>query len=251
MIPTPDRTAGQRALALAAGLLTHGLFLAGVGSMAWSLFGGMDIGVLGLESGAALLVDALLVIQFPLLHSFFLGQRGGSWVARRVPLGLGRDLATTTFAAIASLQLVVTFLLWCPTGIELWRPQGAWMTGWEVVYGASWLLLLKAMGDAGLGVQTGSLGWTSVVRGAPVRYGGFPREGLFRRCRQPVYFAFAVLLWAGPVWTLDHLVLAAGWSAYCYVGPRFKERRYLQRHGRSFAEYRRRVPYWFPGRVAV
>lgn len=251
MTSTPDSPAGRRALALAIGLLTHALFLGGVGAMAWSLNGGMDAGRVGLGGPAALAVDAALILQFPLLHSFFLGRRGGGWVARRVPLGLGRDLATTTFAAIASLQLLVTFLLWCPTGIELWRPEGAWMQGWEVVYGASWLLLLKAMGDAGLGIQTGSLGWTSVVRGAAVRYPEFPREGLFRRCRQPVYFAFAVILWAGPVWTLDHLAIAASWSAYCYVGPRFKERRYLQRHGSSFAEYRRRVPYWLPGRVAV
>lgn len=251
MTSPPDRSVGPRALALVIGLLTHGLFLGGVGCMAWSLLGGMDAGLLGLEGRAALLVDALLLLQFPLLHSLFLGHRGGSWVARRVPFGLGRDLATTTFAAIASLQLLVTFLLWCPTGIELWRPAGAWMTGWEIVYGASWLLLLKAMGDAGLGIQTGSLGWTSVVRGVPVRYAGFPRAGLFRRCRQPVYFAFAVILWSGPVWTLDHLAIAASWSAYCYVGPRFKERRYLQRHGNSFAEYQRRVPYWFPRRTTA
>lgn len=68
----------------------------------------------------------------------------------------------------------------------------------------------------------------------------------FRYTRQPVYLAFALTLWTGPVWTPDKLVLALLWTAYCIVGPRFKERRYLQYYGEEFERYRESVPYWLP-----
>lgn len=241
------RTIRHRAVALTFGLATHSLFFLAVGLMGWSLWGGMGLGRTALHGGWAALLDALLLLQFPLLHSFFLG-RGARALARIAPLGLGRDLTTTIFAGFASAQLVATFALWAPSHVMLWQPPVAWLAGWRFVYAASWLLLLKAMFDAGLGVQTGYLGWTAVVRGRRVKYPSFSEHGLFRLCRQPVYLAFAAVLWSGPVWTLDHLVIAVVWSSYCFLGPRWKERRYLARHGEAFASYQQRVPYWWPRR---
>jgi protein-S-isoprenylcysteine O-methyltransferase Ste14 len=167
-------------------------------------------------------------------------------VARRVPFRLGRDLATTTYAMGASLQLLVVFGLWSPSGILWWEPAGAPGGVFDLAFAASWLLLAKAMGDAGLGIQSGSQGWLAVARGLRPRYGPFPQHGLFRWCRQPVYLAFALTLWTGPVWTPDHLVIAAVWTAYCVLGARIKERRYLAAFGDEFRAYQRRVGFWWP-----
>jgi len=244
----PDRSPRQRAFAVAFGLATHALFLAGVGLMGWTLWGGAPPDLLGLRGWRAGVLDGALLLQFPLLHSFFLGRRGGRVLARLVPLGLGHDLATTSFAALASLQLATTFGLWAPSQRLLWRAPGPFTAVWGVAYAASWLFLGKAMLDAGLAIQLGYKGWTTVVRGRKLAYGSFPDRGLFRACRQPVYLAFAAVLWTGPVWTVDHLVLALAWTAYCVLGPRLKERRYLARHGEAFARYRERVPYFWPWR---
>lgn len=228
------------------GLSTHGLFVAAVALMAASLHGAMSAGAPSLPPPAAWALNLALALQFPLVHSFFLGRRGRAWLARATPGGLGRDLATTNYALLASLQVGLTFWLWSPTGVTLFHPDARWLPAWTALYGAAWAFLLKAMWDAGIEVQTGSLGWTSVVRGRPVRYRPFPTRGSFARCRQPVYLAFVVILWSGPVWTLDHLVLAVLWTSYCVVGPRFKERRYLERYGGEFAAYQEAVPYLVP-----
>jgi protein-S-isoprenylcysteine O-methyltransferase Ste14 len=71
---------------------------------------------------------------------------------------------------------------------------------------------------------------------------------LFRACRQPVYLAFALTLWTGPVLTLDRLVLAVAWTAYSLVGPLFKERRYVERFVDAYRNYQAQVPYMLPGR---
>lgn len=237
----------RRAIAVGYGTAAHGLFAVGVGLMVAQLFGGLQHGPWHARSAlAGVARNTVLVVQFPFLHSFLLGERGRVWLRRLAPRRYAADLATTTFAALASIQLVLVFGLWSPSGIVWWRPQG---TAWwvlTVAYAGSWAFLLVALRDAGLALQTGSIGWTAVFRGRRPRFAGFPTHGLFRHVRQPVYVGFALTLWTGPVWTPDRLALALGWTAYCVLGPRLKERRYLRRHGEAYAAYRERVPYLVP-----
>lgn len=242
----PLFTTQQRRVALAWGLACHLSFAAGVMAMIAGLFCGMRLGIGPLTGAWALAADVLLLVQFPVVHSLLLSARGRSWMARLAPLGLGQALGTTTYATIASWQLLATFLLWSPFGDSAWMPVGWSLVAASIAYTASWLLLLKTMADAGLGVQTGFLGWGSVVRGRMPRFAAFLPRGTFRWVRQPVYVAFALTLWTAPVWTADHVLIAALWTLYCVFAPRLKERRYLQWHGERFAEYRRLVPYWIP-----
>ena len=170
-------TAAQRRIALAWGIACHLSFAAGVAAMIAGLWSGMTIGLGPFRGGSAFAFDVLLLAQFPILHSILLSSRGRRWIARLAPLDLGPSLATTTFATIASWQLLATFLLWSPIGSiwsaagsssgESWRwsPHGSALIAMSAVYAASWLLLLKTMSDAGLGVQTGYLGWGAVRRG--------------------------------------------------------------------------------------
>lgn len=236
----------SRLLALLYGLAAHGLFLVAVGGMILNLHQGMRWSLGFARGAAAVAANALLILQFPLVHSFLLARRGRALLARMAPGGLGADLATTTFAGMAAVQIALTFLLWSPSGIVWWNPVGAAAASMNVLYGASWLFLGKALYDAGLPLQTGSLGWMAVLRGRRPVFPAFPIHGLFRICRQPVYVGFAATLWTGPVWTPDRLILATVWTAYCIAGPRLKERRYLRRHGDAFRRYQSAVPYMAP-----
>ena len=136
--------------------------------------------------------------------------------------------------------------MWSPSGIVWWKPTGIALGVHTAAYAAAWIFLGKALWDAGLSLQTGFLGWSSVLRGRRPDYGAFPTRGLFRLCRQPVYIGFALTLWTAPTWTPDQLALALAWTAYCAVGPRFKERRYLRRYGEAFRSYQSQVPYMLP-----
>jgi protein-S-isoprenylcysteine O-methyltransferase Ste14 len=236
----------QRVVAALYGLACHTAFAAGVSAMVVGIYSGMRLGHGGVRGSPASLVDVGLLAQFAIVHSVLLSERGRTLLSRLAPLGLGAALRTTTFALVSSLQLALTFVAWAPLGEVWWEPHGPLRVAFTSAYAVSWLLLLKTMADAGLGVQTGHLGWTAVVRGEAPRYGDFPARGTFRHVRQPIYVAFALILWTGPVWTPDHLLVAVGWTAYCLLGPLFKERRYLGFYGVRFERYRRLVPYWCP-----
>ena len=236
----------QRGIALLYGVICHLSFAAGIAAMMLGLYTGLRLGRRHLVGGAAAFADVLLALQFVVVHSFLLSERGRAVLARFAPFGLGPALGTTSFAAISSLQLLLTFGAWSPIGPTWWEPHGALRVALTIAYAASWGLLLKGMADAGLALQTGFLGWGAVLRDRAPRYGDFPARGLFRYVRQPIYLAFALTLWTGPAWTPDHLLLASAWTLYCVAGPALKERRYAAAYGERFERYRRLVPYWVP-----
>jgi protein-S-isoprenylcysteine O-methyltransferase Ste14 len=241
----------HRQLAVAYGLFCHSIFAVAIASMMIGLYCGMASGLGQLDGWPAIAVNVLLLAQFPALHSFLLGRAGGKWLTRLAPAQLGRPLATTTFATIASIQILLAFALWNPIGAIWWYPRGPLLAVWSLVFAASWLFLLKAMWDSGLAVQTGFHGWGAVARNLhPPRIPFRPR-GSFRYVRQPIYLAFALTLWTGPVWTPDHLVIALTWTLYCLLGPLLKEQRYLRIYGDTFREYRRSVPYWLPSELSL
>jgi protein-S-isoprenylcysteine O-methyltransferase Ste14 len=192
------------------------------------------------------LANALLLAQFPLLHSMLLSRRGRAVLGRLAPQGLGGRLATTTYALIAAVQVWLLFALWSPSGTVWWRASGFVFGVLCCLYAAAWLLLLKSIIDAGFALQTGLLGWRAVARHRVPVYPPMPTTGLFRLCRQPIYIAFALTLWTAPTITPDQLVVSLVLTAYCLVGPLFKEARFARQFGEPFARYQQNVPYWLP-----
>lgn len=244
MHPPPGR--GRIALALAIGLLTSALFAVAVLTMMLAMLTGLSHGVGTVPWPWAALANAALIVQFPLVHSLLLTRRGRAVLARLVPGPHGATLATTTYALIASIQLLLLFGLWTPSGIVWWRAQGAALWLMLAAYAAAWLLLLKASLDAGAEVQSGALGWLSLLQGVRPVFPDMPEHGLFRVIRQPIYVAFALTLWTVPVWTPDQLALALAFTAYCLLAPRLKERRFAVLYGERFRAYQRQVPYALP-----
>ena len=246
--PLPRLTDDRRALRLALlyGAACHGIFaLAGL-AMVWGLFTGLTQSVGAVPWPWAALANGLLLVQFPLAHSFLLTDRGRGWLARLAPAPHGATLATTTYATIASAQLLALFTLWTPSGVVVWQAEGAAFWAMSALYAASWGLLTKASFDAGPEVQSGFLGWAALARGRRPVFPPMPTRGLFRLVRQPIYVSFALVLWTTPTWTADQLTLAAAYTAYCLAAPRLKERRFARLFGAEWAAYRARTPYWLP-----
>ena len=245
----PPAGAGRIALALTFGVLCHALFAAGVLAMIVAMFFGLSESLGSVPWPMAALANAALIVQFPLAHSLLLTGRGGRLLARLIPGPHGQTLTTTTYAIIASAQLLALFALWTPSGVVWWRAEGAAFWAMTAAYGASWLLLLKASFDAGAEVQSGALGWMSLLARIRPVFPDMPTSGLFSLIRQPIYVAFALTLWTPPVWTPDQLVLAVAFTAYCLLAPRLKERRFTARYGARFDRYRAEVPYVLPCRT--
>lgn len=236
----------RRVIAVGYGMLCHSLFVTGVSMMIWQMYSGMS-GCFGmLDQPFATIANVLLLVQFPLAHSFLLTQPGRTVLARLAPAAIGRDMASTTYVMIASAQTLLLFSLWTPSGTIWWQAGGAARAVLTLLYSASWLLLGKAIIDAGLGLQTGFIGWLAVFGNRRPAYPPMPQTGLFRYSRQPIYLAFTLTVWTVPTWTPDQLTIAIILSAYCLAGPLLKERRFAVLFGKSFEDYRRLHSYFIP-----
>lgn len=240
----PPRGYGRIFGALVLGAVCHAVFALAVAAMIAAMFFGMQHS-LGRASWP-MAANAALILQFPLIHSLLLSRKGQGVLARIFPAPHGQTLISTTYAIIASVQLLALFALWTPSGIIWWRAEGVTFWALCTAYTASWLLLMKASFDAGVEVQSGALGWLSMLARIRPVYPQMPTRGLFAVIRQPIYVAFALTLWTVPVWTPDQFVLAIILSAYCLIAPRAKERRFAARYGAEFARYRAAVPYAIP-----
>ncbi|MEM8629726.1 MAG: isoprenylcysteine carboxylmethyltransferase family protein [Pseudomonadota bacterium] len=243
---TEDAPTATRWIALVYGAGCHGTFaLAGL-AMIWGLWHGMSATWGNVPWPWAVVTNALLLVQFPLGHSLFLTRRGQRWLAALAPAPYGKTLATTTYAWIASLQLLLLFTLWTPSGVILWQAEGPWLYLFGALFATSWVLLTKASFDAGPDVQSGLLGWWALFRNRLPVFPDMPETGLFRWVRQPIYVSFALTLCSVPIWTPDQLALAVTYTLYCLLAPRLKERRFLRFYGDRFRAYQARVPYWLP-----
>ena len=236
----------RRVIAITYGALSLGLFVLGVSAMAIAMFFGMSRSWGTLPQPWSWVINAALVAQFTLGHSWLLTARGHAQLTRSAPGACGQTLAPTTYVMVAAAQLLALFVLWSPTGTIWWHAHGIGLLAMALLNASAWLLLFKAMIDAGLALQTGTLGWLALWRDRRPTYPALPVKGLFRLTRQPIYVAFTLTLWTVPTWTPDQLVVAIALSAYCVVAPRFKEARHRRRHGAEFEAYSRRVPYWLP-----
>lgn len=247
---SPPRGAGRIAVSVLSGALCHTLFALAVVVMIASMYVGLSQSLGRVAWPWALIANAALLAQFPLAHSLLLTRRGRRLLAH-LPLGPHTaHLSTTTYATIASVQLLALFALWTPSGVIWWEAKGATLWLFTCCYAASWLLLIKASFDAGPEVQSGALGWMSVLAAKAPKFPDMPQTGLFRVIRQPIYLAFALTLWTVPVWTPDQLVLALAYTGYCVFAPRLKERRFGKIYGARFERYRAEVPYMLPRATA-
>ena len=242
--PPPGRA--RIAVAFAYGALCHAIFAVAVLAMITAMFFGMSRSLGQVPSPWSWVVNVALIVQFPLAHSVLLGKRGGRVLAWLAPKRYAGTLSSTTYAMVASVQLLALFALWTPSGVIWWQAQGAAFVVICALYAAAWLLLMKASFDAGAEVQSGALGWMSLAQNIKPVFPDMPTGGLFGIIRQPIYLSFALTLWTVPVWTPDQLLLAVLLTAYCVAAPVLKERRFAVRYGGRFASYQRDVPYMIP-----
>ena len=113
----------------------------------------------------SLIANAGLLLQFPLGHSLLLSGGGRRVLGRLAPQTVAARMSTTTYVIVASLQVFLLFAFWTPSGNVWRRAEGVRLWALSCLYATAWLLLLllKAIWDAGLALQTGFLGWWAIL----------------------------------------------------------------------------------------
>ena len=234
------RRVGRRVFGIALGIGVHGLFLFAVWELFWFLRDGLpdQSGGSFPQAAGSMAIDALLSLQFAVIHSLLLLPSTRTRITRHLP-GAWYGLL---FCAATSICLLVQFGFWRGSSIEIWRLEGWSGAATQLCFYLSWIVLLYSISLTGLGYQTGFTPWWHWLRDKPLPRRGFATHSLYRWLRHPVYFSFLGLIWFTPHMTLDHAVLTGTWTVYVVVGSCLKDRRMAFYIGEPYREYCRRVP---------
>ena len=219
------------------------------GLLAWLVFllwGPPAVVDLGLDSAASLLLDVALCLLFFTQHSTMVRRWFRLWLTRRVHA----DFHGALYAGVSGICLLVLTGLWQPVGTALWSPAPPiqwFMRGicLAAVLAAWWGA--RSLGDFdSLGIRSamGALQGKSTAASPP-----FTVRGPYRWVRHPLYLFSLIMIWSGPVFTIDRLLHNGLWTVWIVIGAALEERDLTACFGDGYRSYRQHVPMLLPRSV--
>ena len=197
----------------------------------------------GANRFAAVLMDTGLISLFALQHLVMARQRFKKWWVRVVPEAMERS----TFVLAASSCLILLFVFWQAVPEKVWEFEGQvahwifhgiFLAGWIIVVYSSFLIDHFDL----FGLEQAYCHFRNKAC-PPVP---FKVSSLYRFVRHPMMLGFLMALWSTPVMTIGHLILAAEFSAFIFVGLLFEERDLVRYFGQVYLAYREQTPMVIP-----
>jgi protein-S-isoprenylcysteine O-methyltransferase Ste14 len=227
-------------------LIAAAYVLGGGGMLAWLVF--LLLGPLApmaVELGIAggLLLNTFLCLLFFIQHSIMVRRGFRLWLTRVVRA----DFHGALYAAASGTVLLLLTGLWQPVGSPLWEPAGV----------IRWVMITVFLA-AGAGAWWGSrslgdfdaLGVKPALRAfdnqKPLAATPFTVRGPYRWVRHPLYLFSLIIIWSGPVFTVDRLLHNGLWTIWILIGATMEERDLVGCFGEAYRSYQKTVPMLLP-----
>lgn len=187
--------------------------------------------------------DFLLIVVFGVPHSLMARHWFKAWLTQWIPAYLER----TVYVLVSSLLLLLVIWQWQPIGPEIWHVDAPlvryaiyalFALGWTITFVATFLTDHFDL----FGLRQVFLHLLGRAYTPPK----FTHRFLYRAVRHPMMLGMFIALWATPVMTLSHLVLAIGMSLYIMIGVRLEEQGLLRDLGEGYRHYHARTPMFVP-----
>ncbi len=191
----------------------------------------------------ALLVDAASIGIFGIQHSVMARQGFKTWWTKFVP----KPVERSTYLLFTNLCLGILFYCWQPIGGNIWQVTNT--TGVAILYtlfASGWLLLLVSTLYINHFDLFGLRQVWLYLRGREYTPLNFATPGVYKYVRHPIYVGLLLAFWFTPMMTVTHLVFALMTTAYILMAIQLEERDPIDVFGKTYADYRRRVPMLLP-----
>jgi methanethiol S-methyltransferase len=187
---------------------------------------------------AASAFDVVLFSIFALHHSLFARPRFKGMVRRVVPPELERSLYTW----VASLLFIGVCAWWRPLPGVLYDIPDVWRFLAYAAQAAGIVLTVRASAKLDVldlaGVRAVQLAFQPA---GAIRHVPLETTGLYGFVRHPLYFAWALFVFAAPTMTATRALFAFVSTAYLAAAIPWEERSLIQTFGADYEAYRRKV----------
>jgi protein-S-isoprenylcysteine O-methyltransferase Ste14 len=182
-------------------------------------------------------VDVLLFSLFALHHSVLARPRVKEIVYRLVP----RELERSLYTAVASVLFIIVCTWWQPVAGTLYRLDGVWRSAGYLVQVVGLVLTIRASQTLDVFDLSGLRPVQRAVHSTVPAHVPLKTTGLYGFVRHPLYFAWAVFVFAAPDMTNTRAVFALVSTAYLALAIPWEERALVHTFGHEYARYRQRV----------
>jgi protein-S-isoprenylcysteine O-methyltransferase Ste14 len=198
------------------------------------------------STAAALAVNVALITLFGLQHSVMARQSFKHRLMRYLPAAVERS----TYILCSGACLALAVWLWQPLPGEIWSIGngtlrlvlwGLFALGWGYLFAATFVTNHFEL----FGLRQAYLYFT----GRPYTPLPFVRKYMYRYSRHPMMLGVLVGLWAVPVMSATHFILASLLTLYVAIGVLFEERDLARRFGDAYRSYRKEIAALIPGLV--
>jgi protein-S-isoprenylcysteine O-methyltransferase Ste14 len=190
----------------------------------------------------AIVVDLLLLGIFAIQHSIMARPAFKRWWAKILPEACQR----ITYVLLSSLIMLLLFWQWRPIPVSVWQIDGIAAGLLIGVYWLGWVIVLASTFMIDHFDLSGLRQGFFALRGVEMPAQSFKTPLLYKVVRHPLMLGFLLAFWATPAMTAGHLLFAIMTTAYILVALQFEERDLIAEFGKTYQQYRQRVPMLLP-----
>ena len=195
--------------------------------------------ILGLSAVAG---NITLLLAFGVQHSVMARKPFKKALTKVIPEAAERSV----FVFATSVVLMWLYMVWAPMPGTVWHLDGAWGV----------ILTLLFLAGAGLVLWSTFMinhfelfGLTQAwhfFKGIKAPEPELREPALYKVTRHPLYVGILIVFWATPTMSVGHLLFAAIWTAYVFIGIGYEERDLVDIFGDKYKDYMNRVPQLLP-----
>lgn len=203
----------------------------------------IDAGASPFDGAPPALVNIGLLLLFGLQHSIMARAGFKKALTKIIPESAER----ATYVLASTILLVLLYKCWIPMDGVVWSFTGGVFGGaaMAVYFLGIGLILLSTFQINHFELFGLLQAWLGFKQkdAAPAE---FETPFLYRFVRHPLYLGFVIAFWSTAHMTVGHLLLAAVWTIYIFVGVGYEERDLTAHFGDQYRDYMSKVPSIFP-----
>lgn len=192
----------------------------------------------------AILNNLVLISLFGLQHSIM----ARKWFKDFFTTYFPKPIERSTFVLISGLVLFLLVNQWQPMGGVIWTVEAGsvlyyaiyvlFFAGWAILFISSFLINHFDL----FGLRQTFL----ELQNKPYTQLQFKVISFYKYVRHPLYFGMLLGMWATPIMSVTHLLLAIAITVYVVIGTLFEEKDLVRDFGNTYKAYQAKKPMLIP-----
>lgn len=228
------------------GLLAYTIGCAGLFWLILGLGGLAPVSLSSFQTESLFLSIAInlgLITLFGLQHSVMARSHFKEWIVQFIPQAAER----ATYMLMSGVATIIAIYFWQPVPGTVWSVEsGITQVALWSVYAIGWAYLLLSTFITNHFELMGLRQVYLYFRNIPYTRLPFTRKYMYRYSRHPMMLGVLLGMWAVPVMSTSHFIMATLLTVYMTIGVFLEERDLVKNFGETYRSYKKEIATFIP-----